>query len=431
LDDAALHRIARSPSHRGPRAADVFAPTGFVPPTVDSPLTAWAAKDVVERDGEVVALSLSGRAFISLGEPLVRKLPWLEQVRLVAVAPYLNELAATPHLARVRHLDLRGNRIGPAGMRALAGSPFLGSLTALTLSDNDLGPAGIDELLRAPWRRQLQSLDVAGNGLTAEAVRKLCDDPAFADLVELDLSRNGLPPAVGGFLPRTAVVCLLRTLSLADNPIGPGGAAAFCAGSRLDRLRELNLANCGLGAAGAAAVADAESLVHLTDLDLAFNDIGDDGAAVLGGPWRRLSLRGNRIGPGGAVALASATFDRLDELDLSSNPLGDVPFDGFPRLTSLNLANTGRTDIDPGTLVGLERLSLAWNCIGDDGVTMIARSPEAASLVELNLTGCRFGARGARALLEANRLTKLRHLTFDEHDRLPTDMAAALRARYQ
>jgi hypothetical protein len=175
LSAADWQRIAWAPSYRGPRAADVLHPPPFVPPqTAAEALAAMSADDLVYENGRLVSLSLSGRAFISLAEPLFRASPPRE-VRLVAVAWYMDELARTPHLAKLERLDLSGNRIGPAGVRELAASPFMAHLTGLNLARNDLGDEGACELLHAPWMGQLRALELAGNGLTDAAVRRVLD----------------------------------------------------------------------------------------------------------------------------------------------------------------------------------------------------------------------------------------------------------------
>ncbi len=85
----------------------------------------WGAKDLVFRRGFVEGMSLTGRSFISLGASLFRLTP-LREVRLVAIAPFLGELAACPHLGKLRCLDLTGNRLDPAAVRMLLESPNLG-----------------------------------------------------------------------------------------------------------------------------------------------------------------------------------------------------------------------------------------------------------------------------------------------------------------
>jgi uncharacterized protein (TIGR02996 family) len=158
-----------------------------------APLAPWSARDVVFRRGFAESMSLAGRAFISISDGLFRTTP-LRDVRLVAVAPFLKELARTPNLARLDRLDLSGNWIGPAGVRELAGSPYLTRLRALDLSRNGLGPDGVRELLAAPWRGQLRSLALADNGLTAADIELLRADPALAGLADLDISGTEFDP---------------------------------------------------------------------------------------------------------------------------------------------------------------------------------------------------------------------------------------------
>jgi hypothetical protein len=155
--------MAWAPSYRAPRAAEVLNPPPFVPPSHPT----WAdlgAKDLVELDGRVVSVSLSGRSFISLAGPIFETNPPRE-VRLVAVKWYLDELASCPHLARVAHLNLAGNRIGPEGMKLLSGSLYLRA-SVLDLTNNNVGLTGIEFLLAAPWRHHLRELHLNGNGLS-------------------------------------------------------------------------------------------------------------------------------------------------------------------------------------------------------------------------------------------------------------------------
>jgi len=170
LTAEAFARMAWAPSYRAPRAVEILNPPPFVPPAMPT----WAevgAKDLVERDGRVESVSLSGRAFISLAGPLFDSNSPRE-VRLVAVKWYMDELAACPHLIHVERLNLAGNRIGPQGVRVLAGSPYLRP-ALLDLTNNDVGPAGVDALITAPWRHHLKELRMAGNGLTPGDIDRL------------------------------------------------------------------------------------------------------------------------------------------------------------------------------------------------------------------------------------------------------------------
>jgi uncharacterized protein (TIGR02996 family) len=132
----------------------------------------WSARDVVFRRGFAEAMSLAGRAFISISDGLFRTTP-LRDVRLVAVAPYLDELARTPNLAKLDRLDLSGNWIGPDGLRELLTSPWLGQLRSLSLADNGLTAADVDQLLADPALAGLTDLDVSGNDLGDDMPEKL------------------------------------------------------------------------------------------------------------------------------------------------------------------------------------------------------------------------------------------------------------------
>jgi uncharacterized protein (TIGR02996 family) len=136
-------------------------------------LAPWSARDVVFRRGFAEAMSLSGRAFISISDGLFRTTP-LRGVRLVAVAPYTDELAHTPNLAKLDRLDLSGNWIGPAGVRELANSPHLTRLRELDLTANDIDDVTAAALTDSPHLGGLSVLRIADNpGLTAGAVEAL------------------------------------------------------------------------------------------------------------------------------------------------------------------------------------------------------------------------------------------------------------------
>lgn len=159
---AELAAMARYPSYRAPSTMDLH--DEAAEPLPENTLEAWAAKDIEYVSGEAVSCSLSGRAFISLSERFHAH-PWqrVSAVRLVAVQPFMVELAACPHLSRLHTLNLRGNRIGDSGAKALAASPHLGNLKHLDLSTNNLTHAGLDALRSAAWFNRLESADVSGN----------------------------------------------------------------------------------------------------------------------------------------------------------------------------------------------------------------------------------------------------------------------------
>jgi Leucine-rich repeat (LRR) protein len=394
---AELARMAWSPSHRAPRVAEMHDPDLFAdrpPPSAD----------------------LTGRAFLAGHHD------GSASARLVAVQPFVGELARCPHLRHLSRLDLSGNRIGPAGVRELAASPHLGGLEELNLSGNGLGPDGMAALRAAPWSRHLKGLEVADNGLGADDLAGLP-----SELAALDVSENPLG-SVGADAIRRAIGGPLDTLRAAGCGLGPAAAGLLDLAGVVD-LRRNQL--------GPAAALGARPLPGLHALDLGFNDLGNVAVAGLARAYtaalRTLGLAGNRLTvvPG---------FTAVEALDLSANPLGDAGaaavLDGrFPVLARLGLSNAGLTDAGAvalprsGAAGGLRSLSLAWNRVGDAGVKTLAASPALAGLEELDLTGTPIGFAGAVALAEARHL-RLRRLLLGENHRLPADGVRLLRQRF-
>jgi Leucine-rich repeat (LRR) protein len=318
LTAAALARIARSPSYRAPSARDLHNPETFHPPTEHSPLEAFGARDLVVRDDAAVGLSLSGRSFISNGAVLVRKIP-LRAVRLVAVQPFMSELARCPHLAGLRRLDLSGNRIGVEGMRELANSPYLGGLRELILSENDLGPEGAQWLARAPWFANLEQLEAAVNGIGTDELESIL--AAAANLVHLDLSRNPLGREGGAVLAGWPGAARLESIAAPGCGLGPDGTRDLLRGD-FRSLRRLDLSFNRIGPGIAVTLPRL-----LTGLDLGFNDLGDPGIATLTAipppaTLTSLNLAANRISPAGLRRLAeSGWLTSIESLNLDINPI--------------------------------------------------------------------------------------------------------------
>jgi uncharacterized protein (TIGR02996 family) len=418
----------------------------LVHPGIPSTLyTQFGAKDLVVRRGFVEGMSLSGRAFISLGGELLRLTP-LREVRLVAVQPYTDELARCPHLAKIRRLDLAGNRIGARGVRGLSESECLGGLRELGLSANDPGRDGLRALLAAPWLGSLTALELADSGLGSDEFRSVAA-AGFPGLAGLDLSRNPLGERGATELTRAEFVPRLRRLALFRCDLGTAGGRVLFAG-RLGSLTDVDVSFNHLGPGGAVAIAEDDTLTHLTDLNLGFNDIESVGAEAIAvgealGSLVSLNLAGNRITLAGAAALAdSEVLGAVEELDLTVNPLGDDGAVGLVRgealasLSRLCVANCGITDAGvrrlaaTGALGGLRALSLAWNPFGDDGVKALAACPDLAGLGELDLSGTRIGFAGVIALVESRNLASLCLVKLGENHRLPADAVAILRERF-
>jgi len=171
---------------------------------------AVSGEDLVWRRGFVETLSLAGRAFITLGPSILRQTP-LREVRLVAAQPYLGELAAAAHLACLRTLDLRGNRIGSAGLATLSASPHL-TVDALNLACNNLTAGDV------PTLPTLRRLDLSGNALG----RDVAWPKQHFDALSLD----GVGLGYDGTVRLAASGVTAESLDLGFNAVTDAGVAA-------------------------------------------------------------------------------------------------------------------------------------------------------------------------------------------------------------
>lgn len=272
--------------------------------------------------------SIAGRAFIAHGAEIAEQIA-LREVQLIAVAPFMEELANCAHLVHVESLNLDGNRIGTDGIRALASSPYLTKLRRLNLARNSLGLDGLRALLRAPWLPQLQALSLAENDLDGNAIAEFLGDPATACLAELDLGRNPLGTLFANrWSEDRGPYRRYRSLVLAQTQLNAGELDTFFA-MHSASLCNLDLSFNTLGATGAAAIARAHWPL-LQSLNLSFTDLEDQGAIELASASslravRRLILRGNRISSPGAVSLTTGHALHPDcAIDFAANRLDDA-----------------------------------------------------------------------------------------------------------
>ena len=151
----AFRRMAWNPSSCAPHASELLFPDKIV-------LSGLDVQDRVYGNGLLIGASVSGRALINRGDELFRLGP-VREVRLVAVQPFLAELAQSPHLLKLRKLNLDGNQIGLNGLRELLASPYLQQLEALNLSRNGLGDDAIEMLATTSSLTDLRQLDLSVN----------------------------------------------------------------------------------------------------------------------------------------------------------------------------------------------------------------------------------------------------------------------------
>jgi hypothetical protein len=317
---------------------------------------------------------MSGRAFIAFGSSR-------PDVRLVAVQPFMGELASSPHLATLRRLDLTGNRIGADGARSLAGSPHLGGLRELGLNGNAIGSNGVFGLMGASWLAGVESLGIGDNELSSEDIASLL---LLAPTVSaLDVSGNRFEPTP---LPFTAGV--LTRFAAARCGVGPDGVTHYLGRGRNALLETIDLRHNELGSRGVEAL-QSHPFPALTNLNLGFTDCGDYFDAAAFPALRTLSLRACRLV---RPVLRSAT---VETLDLSVNPLANpaAAVVGCPNLVHLGLANTGLTDAALVSVLAalpqLRSLDLAWNPLNAATVAALVARQGLDGRLSIDLTGTR------------------------------------------
>jgi len=127
-----------------------------------------------------------------------------DQVLVSISGQGVQALVSSPFLSNLRVLNLGGNTIGVAGIRALIESTTLPALTCLDVSgrdwnkptdwtnfhDNIGGDDGLELLLNSPWVSRLQMLNVSQNDFTTRGVSALIHSPFLTNLRCLSASTS-------------------------------------------------------------------------------------------------------------------------------------------------------------------------------------------------------------------------------------------------
>jgi uncharacterized protein (TIGR02996 family) len=176
------------------------------------------------RRGFVETVSAEARSFVAGADELFRLTP-VQNVQLYwgadpphERARFMQTIAAIPHLARLRSLDLSDSYIGSDGVQALAVCDYLGKLESLNLSGAHAGERGMRALVEASWFGNLTFLDLSNNDVNAVAARALA-----AGLDALDRAGQ----------------LRLHELHLEGNPLRTAGARVIRASRALRRVARL------------------------------------------------------------------------------------------------------------------------------------------------------------------------------------------------
>lgn len=194
----------------------------------------------------------------------------------------LNALSASPRLARLESLTLRGNGPVPAWLSRTLTGKALPNLTGLTLSDMaHLGP-GLSAAAEKAGHRRFKRLDVSGVTFTVSHLHRLLASPCMRKLEELIVrppegALNAMSELdLGWVLPWET----LRKLDLGGQRLGANAVQEFVRLPECKGLRRLGLSGNKLRAAGARALTESQHL-NLNYLDVRDNDLDDDDLAAL------------------------------------------------------------------------------------------------------------------------------------------------------
>lgn len=147
----------------------------------------WAAF----HGGFVEEVALTAAAFLEHAGALFRRAP-VRVVHLRRVRDRVEELAASPFLAKIDFLDLSAEPLRDFGVSLLAGSDRLAGVRGLNLSSVGLGDAGAKALAASPHVGRLRELYLTNNHVGNAGGKALAAAPRLGELEALDLAFNAL-----------------------------------------------------------------------------------------------------------------------------------------------------------------------------------------------------------------------------------------------
>jgi uncharacterized protein (TIGR02996 family) len=226
------------------------------------------------RKEEVAAIALAPQSS-RLTHLYLSRLPY----GLAQGDPEAMRILATADLPRLQALHLDGNRaLGSSGAELLAAAPFLSHVQELILTGCNIGDAGLAALVSGPHFHCPSRLDVAGNNLGPASLRALLGAPGVENLTVLGANDNAFDDAAVAEMATSPRLAGLLALNLNRNQgIGPASAEALAASPHLRRLASLGLMGCPISEAGARALIESP---HLPRLRLSISGYGVSKAAV-------------------------------------------------------------------------------------------------------------------------------------------------------
>ncbi|XP_027725272.1 protein NLRC5 isoform X3 [Vombatus ursinus] len=324
-------------------------------------------------------------------------------------------------LLELKKLRLTAIVVSPEGVRQVAsGLSHCNTVEELDLSKNEFGVESTRVLMGAlEGKCQLRSLNLSSLQLDVLVLNELAQRLRGMSLLQrLDLSNSGLSSIGCSHLS----ACLrnatnLEDLNLSRNKIEDAGVQHLSPIlPTLLQLRKIDLSWNGISPTGGQKLAEALTLcVQVEELHLGANTMGDLMAIRLAQNLPQnlkvLYLCSNQIGTEGTLSLgqALARCQSIEEVSLEENIFaeGILPLSkGLLKLRKINLTSCKINDQMTKPLASslvlchdLEEILLAWNSLGNEGATELARVlPQMNQLKKLDLEGNQIGSLGAQLL---------------------------------
>jgi len=198
------------------------------------------------RRGFLHSATVVAQRFAQVAETLYRVAPTVRAVFLCQGSGSVESLIRTPHLARVKELDLERmcscERCPILNeLRNLFASPLVANLTHLRLARDRVDTETTAALVASPHLTNLQVLDLRQNAVGLPGVRALATARGFTELRELNLSENGISASGGQVLARAPWLKGLRVLNLSRNQLTDTSGRALLNADFGDTLVRLDL----------------------------------------------------------------------------------------------------------------------------------------------------------------------------------------------
>jgi uncharacterized protein (TIGR02996 family) len=402
--------------------------------------------------GFIDNISLQASVFLAGADQLFSQIP-LRTVRPLRIGPVWDELLASPHLLRVRVLDLHHSAMSGVRCRALAACSQLANLHELNLGANPMGAAGVQAILGSRYLGNLRRLDLNSSAVGNDALAALVGNNNFPHLRRLDLSANKIGPEGVGHLVRAPWLSRLESLNLSGNPLGDAGVHQLAESGLLAGHRSLELSGVNLGVEGVRSLANCPHLGGLTKLTLDGHQNKDFlkelAQSTTLTQLRMLSLgRGSGAGRDGVEALVrSPLAARLRVLNLSPKLPPDAfltlltarALSGLTRLAVDGSEEKGGEKLDVGGvlraathLTNLHFLEIDASTVRDPDLVALADCAHLDRLVVLSLPHASVTDAGVEALVTSPHFTHLRRLRLPYYgvSSLSAPVRTRLKARF-